>query len=102
MSKRDFEQDAEIERIRARLKSLAAEQWALEARLVELDQSPALLPSADVSGSFAKTAPVTNASAAAEKIALFRRLFAGRSDVHPVRWENKKAGRSMRPKTSPI
>lgn len=94
MSKCDFERDDEIERIRARLKSLAAEQRALEARLVELDQPQALLPLADVSRSFAKAAPVTNASTAAEKIALFRRLFAGRSDVHPVRWENRKAGRS--------
>jgi hypothetical protein len=28
------------------------------------------------------------------KIALFRRLFRGRSDVFPVRWENRKTGRS--------
>ncbi|WP_167434579.1 TOTE conflict system archaeo-eukaryotic primase domain-containing protein [Mesorhizobium helmanticense] len=94
VSKCDFERDDEIERIRGRLKSLAAEQRALEARLVELNQPQALLPLADVSRSFAKAAPVTNASTAAEKIALCRRLFAGRSDVHPVRWENRKAGRS--------
>ncbi len=29
-----------------------------------------------------------------EKVALFRRLFAGRADVFPTRWENRKAGRS--------
>jgi hypothetical protein len=28
------------------------------------------------------------------KIALFRRLFRGRADVFPVRWENAKTGRS--------
>jgi len=28
------------------------------------------------------------------KIALFRRLFRGRSDVYPIRWENRKSGRS--------
>jgi len=28
------------------------------------------------------------------KIALFRRLFRGRSDVFPIRWENRKTGRS--------
>lgn len=77
-----------------RLKSLAAEQRALEARLVALNQPQAPLPLPHVSRSFAKAAPVTNASTAAEKIALCRRLFAGRSDVHPVRWENRKAGRS--------
>ena len=29
-----------------------------------------------------------------EKIALFRRLFRGRSDVHAVRWESKTTGKS--------
>ena len=37
---------------------------------------------------------LTAASSAAEKIALFRSLFAGRTDVFPVRWENSKKGRS--------
>jgi len=34
------------------------------------------------------------ASSTAEKIALFRRLFAGRADVFPVRWENRKTAKS--------
>lgn len=29
-----------------------------------------------------------------EKIALFRRLFRGREDVYPLRWENKNSGKS--------
>ena len=29
-----------------------------------------------------------------EKVALFRRLFRGRSDVYPVRWESKTTGKS--------
>src|ERR1700704_799641 len=33
-------------------------------------------------------------SAIENKIALFRRLFRGRSDVFPIRWENRKTGRS--------
>ena len=37
---------------------------------------------------------VTNASSAAEKVALFRRLFGGRTDVFPVRWDNPKSGKS--------
>jgi hypothetical protein len=37
---------------------------------------------------------VTASSAGSEKVALFRRLFAGRLDVVPVRWENVKTGRS--------
>lgn len=30
----------------------------------------------------------------AEKVALFRRLFRGRSDVYPIRWEGKTSGKS--------
>ncbi|WP_337957947.1 TOTE conflict system archaeo-eukaryotic primase domain-containing protein [Simplicispira suum] len=30
----------------------------------------------------------------AEKLALFRRLFRGRTDVYPVRWEGKTSGKS--------
>lgn len=30
----------------------------------------------------------------AEKIALFRRLFRGRTDVYPIRWESKTTGKS--------
>jgi superfamily II DNA or RNA helicase len=37
---------------------------------------------------------VTNSSTAAEKIAIFRGLFAGRTDVFPARWDNPKSGRS--------
>ncbi len=29
-----------------------------------------------------------------DKIALFRRLFQGRTDVYPIRWESKKTGKS--------
>lgn len=29
-----------------------------------------------------------------EKLALFRRLFRGRTDVYPVRWESKTSGKS--------
>ncbi len=30
----------------------------------------------------------------AEKVALFRRLFCGRTDVYPVRWEGKTSGKA--------
>lgn len=29
-----------------------------------------------------------------EKVALFRRLFRGRTDVYPVRWESKTTGKT--------
>lgn len=38
--------------------------------------------------------PETAKLSAAEKIALFRRLFRGRTDVYPVRWEGKTSGKA--------
>src|ERR1700730_8630854 len=38
--------------------------------------------------------PIDRNSAIEKKIALFRRLFRGRSDVFPIRWENRTTGRS--------
>ena len=40
-----------------------------------------------------KPSTVASSLTAAEKVALFRRLFRGRTDVYPVRWESK-AGKS--------
>ena len=37
-------------------------------------------------------AAVTNNSPTAEKVALFRRLFGGRTDVFPARWDNPNTG----------
>jgi superfamily II DNA or RNA helicase len=38
--------------------------------------------------------PVTVNSSTADKLALFRRLFGGRSDVYAQRWDNPKTGKS--------
>lgn len=82
----------EIARIRQRLADLDAERMELERKLEALEQKL-------TSGSEAETpaffdTPVTNNSPSIEKVELFRRLFGGRPDVFPVRWDNKKTGRS--------
>jgi hypothetical protein len=73
----------------ARLEELDAERDALTDRLERL-------ASQSSSGTNCKSAgaSVTAASTAAEKITLFRRLFAGRSEVFPVRWENRNTAKS--------
>ena len=38
--------------------------------------------------------PETSRLSTAEKVALFRRLFRGRTDVYPIRWESKTTGKS--------
>lgn len=83
----------EIARIRQRLADLDAERMALERELEALEQKLISGSRAAERPAFAD-APVTNNSPSIEKIELFRRLFAGRPDVFPVRWENRKAGRS--------
>lgn len=39
-------------------------------------------------------APVTNQSPEAEKISLFRKIFKGREDVYPRRFESRKTGKT--------
>jgi superfamily II DNA or RNA helicase len=83
----------EIARIRRRLADLDGERGRLERELVSLEKALAS-DRCDSKQLVFANAPITNSSSSAEKIALFRRLFAGRPDVFPVRWENRKTGRS--------
>lgn len=39
-------------------------------------------------------APITNQSPEAEKISLFRKIFKGREDVYPRRFESRKTGKT--------
>jgi hypothetical protein len=83
----------EIDVIRRHAGALGAERQSLENRLRELEKSsigtgPAPQPAV------AQDPAATNASPATDKIALFRRLFGGRTDVFPARWDNPKTGRS--------
>ena len=77
-----------IDSICARLAELEAERSALKEQLKRLQAhgGPALV--------CGNASPITANSPAAEKITLFRRLFAGRSEVFPVRWENRNTGKS--------
>ncbi len=75
--------------IRERLARLDDEKAALEARLAEVEAAR----SEQQKGPQPK-GPVTNRSAAREKIALFRSLFRGREDVFPRRWENARTGKA--------
>ena len=84
-----------IVRIRARLASLEAERTELEASLAEIERRKAAVEAIKACSIVAaNTLTVTTASPTADKVALFRRLFAGRSDVFPLRWENVKTGKA--------
>lgn len=77
---------AHAARIRGRIAELDAERTALTRELVQLTRRPAeRMPNGDAS-------MLTSTSPAADKIALFRSLFAGRADVFPRRWSVSDTG----------
>lgn len=82
--------ESEGAEIRARLAELERERAALEGRLVQIGRAPRV---SEPEPTFS-SATVTSTSKPAEKLALFSRLFAGRHDVFPLRWENNKTGKS--------
>ena len=84
-----MDRECEIAAIRARLARLDIEKAELEANLTQLLATQVIKDSPPV-----QDAPVSNASPAAAKIALFRLLFRGREDVFPKRWDNTKTGRA--------
>lgn len=79
-----------LEKVGENLATLRSENTRLisllEAHGIEwrLPPEPIPLPTSDVESS--------NFSAN-EKVALFRRLFRGRTDVYPLRWESKTSGK---------
>lgn len=91
MRRDDIEQ--EIVRIRRRLTDLDVERVGLETALAELERLLTDVGEVGRSSPF-EGASVTNSSSVSEKVAFFSRLFAGRPDVFPARWENRKTGRA--------
>ncbi|MER9877370.1 DEAD/DEAH box helicase family protein [Mesorhizobium sp. M0195] len=85
---------AELARVRARLADLAAERQQLQREMAALEARLAAEHAPAVKQPSFENAPVTNGSPSHEKVHLFRNLFTGRPDVFPVRWENRKTGRS--------
>ena len=91
----DPETGEEIAGILGRMASLDTERAELRAKLERLERSRAPLVGPDRQVAMvADTPTVTAASSTKDKVALFRRLFAGRPDVFPVRCDNQKSGRS--------
>ena len=88
--------DKEIAVLEERLASLDRERHSIHAALSDLrERREAELALVNTSPAPAPTdAPVTMASSPADKIALFRSLFRGRTDVFPKRWDNPKTGKS--------
>jgi superfamily II DNA or RNA helicase len=84
MSQSAGDSAAELEKLRAENTRLIAllESHAIQWQLPQVQPAP---PAITVEHSRLTTV---------EKVALFRRLFRGRTDVYPVRWEGKTSGKS--------
>lgn len=87
--------DIRITELMTRLTALERERAAIVAEIDTLQSAPSeqtaafkVIPSEKAGDLVDRNSTIEN------KIALFRRLFRGRSDVFPIRWENRKTGRS--------
>jgi hypothetical protein len=79
-----------------RIASLKRELLNLEARRASIKAELAAIGRRKTEPGLTNALPSENRRrlGAREKVALFRRLFAGRPDVFALRWENRKDGRS--------
>jgi hypothetical protein len=76
------------------LAELRAENARL-LRLLKLTRAEAAPPRAAQAGFFeAPPGPVHGGSPAEMKVALFGALFAARTDIYAVRWENARSGKA--------
>jgi hypothetical protein len=87
--------DARISELVARLAELERERAEIVTKINTLRSAQRegitavnMVPSAKAEN------PIDRNSTIKQKIALFRRLFRGRSDVFPIRWQNRTTGRS--------
>ncbi|MGL4284992.1 MAG: TOTE conflict system archaeo-eukaryotic primase domain-containing protein [Phreatobacter sp.] len=87
--------DTRLAQLTARLTALDRERTAIVAEIEALRSAPAPEPSPPNVAPAGRAGHLIDRHSTIEaKIALFRRLFRGRADVFPVRWENAKTRRS--------
>src|SRR6266436_7794915 len=84
-----------ITKLMTRLTALERERAEIIAEIETLQSAPSEQTAVTKVISSEKADDLVDRNSTIEsKIALFRRLFRGRSDVFPIRWENRKTGRS--------
>ena len=85
---------SEIDRLQAHLSALDRERVETEGAISRLQHERQELLREETAGQLFQDAPITLKSSLAAKHALIRRLFRGREDVYPVRWESKKTDKA--------
>ncbi|HEY3378811.1 MAG TPA: DEAD/DEAH box helicase family protein [Armatimonadota bacterium] len=86
--------NTEIDRLRERLSALDRERIETEGAISRLQHERQELLREEAAVQVFPGAPVTLKSSLAAKHALIRRLFRGRDDVYPMRWESAKTGKA--------
>src|SRR5271167_757714 len=87
--------DTRLAELAERLMSLDQERAAIVAEIEALRSAHALEMSPHTGASTEQdVGRIHMHSTGEKKIALFQRLFRGRADVFPLRWENAKTGRN--------
>jgi DNA-binding CsgD family transcriptional regulator len=87
--------DIRITELMMRLTALERERAAIIAEIETLRSAPNEEPAANKVIPPEKVSDLVDRNSTIEsKMALFRRLFRGRPDIFPIRWENRKTGRS--------
>jgi superfamily II DNA or RNA helicase len=87
--------DIRITELRMRLTALERERAAIIAEIETLRSAPNEEPAANKVILPEKASDLVDRNSTIErKMTLFRRLFRGRPDIFPIRWENRKTGRS--------
>ncbi len=86
---------AEVEHLEERLARLAEERASTKERLAALRAALGSHPMADAPPRQGQSAPEATPApqSPAAKVALFRSLFTGRTDVFPTEWHSAKTGR---------
>ncbi|HZC51127.1 MAG TPA: DEAD/DEAH box helicase family protein, partial [Mycobacterium sp.] len=93
-SARNGADGSDVVALSAELDRLRAENARLQ-RLLDVRPGEVRPPGPVQTGIFdAAPGPVDNRSSPEKKLAFFRVLFAARSDVYAVRWENRRSGKS--------
>lgn len=72
----------------------SAELKAENARLIALLDANGIQWRAPPESVSPASTPESSRLSTDEKVALFRRLFRGRTDVYPIRWESKTSAKS--------
>ena len=90
-----IQREVRLAELKKRIAALDDERTAIAAEIAALEQTQMLaMPFPNIVSLERVGHVVDRYSEADQKISLFRKMFRGRTDVFPIRWDNAKSGKS--------